>query len=545
YGLGLIGLVTVQLLRASGCNVIGVDINQARLELAESFGAATIHGAECGDVPAKIRSMTSNHGADAVLITASAKTDAIISDSAKMCRQRGRVVLVGVIGLNLNRSDFYEKEIRFQVSCSYGPGRYDSSYEELGRDYPYGFVRWTEQRNFEAILQMLATNRLDFSPLITHHFQIAEAASAYSTIQTDPSALGVILDYEPSAVRKSTVESNSDSQSTSDIVGAVIGAGNFTRATLMPAIAKLPLQTKYIVGRSNGATVQHVASRFSASLATTDFEQVLGDPEVNLGFVTTNHDSHARIACQLLESGKHAFIEKPLALSTDALLEVVETSQKHPALHLMVGFNRRFSPHMAKAKELLRGRAEPISLNLTMNAGAIPADHWVHDPQKGGGRIIGEACHFIDLATFLTGSRVRSVSAHRFGENAVLRDDKMAMSLEFEDGSIASINYFANGSKNYPKESIEVFSDERVLKVDNFRTTRGYGFAGFKKLHTKRQEKGHKQQFQTFVDSIRSGSPPLIPISELVNVTLASFAAVTSARERRTIELASEYGSFC
>lgn len=555
YGLGLIGLVTVQLLRANGCRVIGIDINPGRLQLAQQFGADTIHGGECADVPAKIATMTSMRGADAVLITASAKSDAIISSSAKMCRKRGRVILVGVVGLNLNRSDFYEKEISFQVSCSYGPGRYDAAYEQQGQDYPLGYVRWTEQRNFEAILQMLSAGNISFKQLITHHFELDRASEAYATIQQDSGAMAVLLEYPDQVNSEQTVRisrsndkrppdaqlrtnpSEVDFERVGSVVGAVVGAGNFTRATLMPALKGLPLRMKYVVGRTGGSAVQHVAHKFSVEHATTDLSVVLDDPQVNLVMITTNHDSHASLVCQALSAGKHVFVEKPLALNVQELRSVAAAVAAHPKQLLMVGFNRRFSPHTIRCEKLLSGRASPIAANIMVNAGDIPADHWVHDDRVGGGRIIGEACHFIDLLVHLTGSPVRSISAQRMGGTVAVHDDKMAIAVSLADGSVASINYFANGSKSFPKESISLFSDNRVLTIGNFRKTIGYGFPSFRKLKTLRPDKGHRQQFAALIKAVSETGQGLIPFGQLSNVTLASFAAVTSAREERTVEI--------
>lgn len=542
YGLGLIGLVTAQLLRASGCRVIGIDINPARLALANEFGAEVIDGAECPNLPAKIMAMTDNRGADAVIITASAKTNTIVSDSAKACRKRGRIVLVGVTGLQLNRADFYEKELTFQVSCSYGPGRYDSSYEQAGHDYPIGFVRWTEQRNFEAILAMLSSGQLDFGKLITHRFQLENAPAAYESIQNDPSALGVVLEYPGYADQSRTIaltKTKTNSSISSPVnaslpVIAVVGAGNFTRVTMMPIVSKLPVRMKFVVGRTGTASIQRAAAKFGVENATTDLEAVLCDRDVNLLMVTTNHDSHAHLVCRALQAEKHTFVEKPLAIDVPQLKQVLDAIKQSPGKQLLVGFNRRFSPHIQKCRELLRGRASPIAINIVVNAGEIPPNHWVHDPIVGGGRIIGEACHFLDLAVYLTGSLIRSVSAHRFGGNVSVRDDKMAISLQLDDGSIASVNYFANGNKSYPKERISIFSDNRILEVDNFRLTRGYGFRGFSKLKTFRQEKGHKQQFAALVDRIKRGGDWLIPLEELTNVTLASIAAVQSAATENT-----------
>ena len=542
YGLGLIGLITVQLLRASGCHVIGIDINHARLKLAEEFGADVIHGAECADVVAKVTSLTRMRGADAVLITASTKSDAIISQSAKMCRRRGRIVLIGVVGLNISRSDFYEKEISFRVSCSYGPGRYDSNYEQKGNDYPIGFVRWTEQRNFEAILGLLASGQISFAKLISHHFEHAHAPNAYATIQRDSTALGVLLTYPESrnAARTISVSTPSQSKKEDAVIGAIVGAGNFSRATLLPSIRGLPLTIKYVVGRSGGAAVQHLASKFGIPNATTDCDAVLHDNEVNCVLITTNHDSHARLVCQAIEAGKHVFVEKPLALNVDDLNRIRSATEARPDLQLAVGFNRRFSPHVVKCRELLKGRVAPLSINILVNAGEIPSQHWVHDALVGGGRIVGEACHFIDLVNNLCGSLVRSVTAQRMGGATQIRDDKMSISLAMEDGSVASVNYFANGSKSFPKETITIFSDNRVLQIENFRRTVGFDLKGFSKFKTARQEKGHKQQFAALSQTLVNGGEWLIPMSELTNVTLASFAAVESATSEKTVQIRDE-----
>lgn len=536
YGLGLIGLITVQLLRASGCRVIGVDINAKRLDLAARFGAEVVNGREIENLGAVVVGMTGGRGADAVIITASAKTDQIMADAARMSRKRGRVVLVGVVGLQLNRADFYEKELTFQVSCSYGPGRYDPEYEQKGHDYPLGFVRWTEQRNFEAVLQMLSQGQLNFEPLITHRFSIDNAPEAYRTIQEDSSALGVLLEYPEVADRRQTVDVlavpavHGSGASGGGPVAAVIGAGNFTRATLLPALKGLPGRVKYMVGRSNGAAVQSAAAKFGIPKATTDLSVVLNDPEVNLLLITTNHDSHARLVCQGLAAGKHVFVEKPLALNREQLNHVAEAVGSTPRQQLSVGFNRRFSPHVHHACQLLKGRANPVSVNILVNAGEIPGGHWVHDPGIGGGRIIGEGCHFIDLAVHLTGSLVKQVVSQQMGTVSQAADDKMSLSLQMEDGSVVSICYFANGSKAFPKERITIFSDNRVIEIDNFRITRAFGFRHGRKFKTWRQEKGHRQQFAELFRRVSVGGEWLIPWPQLANVAMASFRAVEFAR---------------
>jgi predicted dehydrogenase len=541
YGLGLIGLVTVQLLQANGCEVLGVDVSEERLKLAEQYGATTVNAAAGGDPVAAASAWTEGKGVDAVLITASAKTDEIIHNAAEMCRKRGRIVLVGVVGLDLRRSDFYEKELTFQVSCSYGPGRYDDAYEQGGRDYPYGFVRWTEQRNFEAILAALAAGRLDVSTLITHRIGLDEAPQAYNIIATDRSALGVILEYAPQADTARAIEVNpAVAKAASGATLGLIGAGNFSKMTLMPALSKTDARLKYIADL-NGAAAKHLASKFSAEQAITDYQDILGDPDVDAVLIAVGHSLHARMVCEALAAGKHAFVEKPLAMNTDEIAQVLQAAQARPDRHVMVGFNRRFSPHTEKIKHLLAGRSEPLAMNMTINAGIIPPDVWVHDPVRGGGRIIGEGCHFIDLLSHIAGSEVVQVASAKMGQGVAVQEDKMSIVLSFADGSVGTVNYFGNGSKSYPKEMLEVFSEGRVLRLDNFRRLDGYGVSGFKKFKTSRQDKGHQAEFAAFVDRVATGGEPLIPLKQLVNITLASFAAMTSAAEARTVVLAEEY----
>lgn len=542
-GMGLIGLVTAQLLLSSGCRVLATDVNPQRLAMAQQFGCEAVNVAEGGDPIAAAQAFTGGKGVDAVLITAAAKGDEIVHEAAQMCRKRGRIVLVGVVDLNLRRSDFYEKELTFQVSCSYGPGRYDDAYEQRGQDYPFGFVRWTEQRNFEAILEALRSRRLIVENLITDRFPLDDAAQAYAKVQSDGNCLGVVLQYpEKTPVNRTLrLRSQPGSRAARQAVLGIIGAGNFARMTMVPALGKTTARLKYIAGRSNGAAVHHLASKFGVEIATTDHRRVLEDDEVNAVLISTRHDAHARLACEALAAGKHVFVEKPLAMNADQVQQILETARRHPDRQLMVGFNRRFSPHVQWMKELLAERSEPLAMNFTANAGYLPADLWVHDPVRGGGRIIGEACHFIDLMVYLTGSEIRSVAAHQMGEGVAVKEDKMAISLGFDDGSVGTVNYFANGSKSYPKEQMQIFSDHRTLQMENFRRTAAFGFRGSRRFRTRRQDKGHRRQFAAFVERVAAGGEPLIPLAQLVNVTLASFAAVEAARAGRTIHLRDEY----
>ena len=541
FGMGLIGLVTVQMLRANGCEVMGIDVNQNRLTLAEKYGALTVNSMT-EDPVAVANSWSNGKGVDGVIITASAKKDEILHQSALMNRKRGRILLVGVVDLNIRRSDFYEKELSFQVSCSYGPGRYDEKYEQAGQDYPYGFVRWTEQRNFEAVLQLMSDRKLVVDDLITHRIPFENALEAYEILTKDPDALGIILQYSDK-VDLSNVINIPVVKTTKNVKPTVgiIGAGNFSKMTLMPALSKTSAKLEYI-SDINGDSAWYVANKYKVSKATTDYQTVLNDPEVNTVLIAVNHNLHAKMVIEALKVGKHVFVEKPLAMNIEELESIYQTVRKIGDLSLMVGFNRRFSPHIQKIKELIKTRTEPIAMNMTVNAGIIPPNHWVHDPIKGGGRIIGEACHFIDLMVFLSGSLVKTVASHRMGGKAAIQEDKMSISIGFEDGSIGTVNYFANGSKSYPKEMLEVFSEGKIIKLDNFRKTIGYGVKNFKKLKTSRQDKGHKDQFAAFVKSIDEGGVPLIPLPQLFNVTLASFAAVKSSHETRVVDINSEYG---
>jgi len=539
FGMGLIGLLTVQLLKAGGCEVIGVDINANRLNLAKNFGITTVNSAEGGNPIAIGRAQTNGQGVDGVIITASAKKDDIIHQAAQACRKRGRIVLVGVVDLNLRRSDFYEKELSFQVSCSYGPGRYDKNYEQNGQDYPYGYVRWTEQRNFQSVLDAMASGRLNVDKLITHRYPLSDAIKAYDKIQNVPDSLGVVLQY-PANIDKSaivTISRQTISAADKAVVG-VIGAGNFSKGILLPALAKTSAKIAYIADLDSAAA-RHSANKFGANQATTDYKKIIEDPKVKAVFVAVGHHLHARFVCEALNASKHVFVEKPLAMNKDELALVTKTAAKASGQMVMVGFNRRFSPHTMKIKELLAGRNEPLCMNMTINAGYIPADHWVQDPKCGGGRIIGEACHFIDLLSYLADSPVTTVSAAMVGGNATVRTDKMSIVLSFADGSVGTINYFANGSRSYPEEVLEVFSDGNVLRVENFRVTRGYGFGWFKKFKTFRQDKGHKNEIAAFIHRVITGGESLIPFQQMSNVTEATFAAVQSAHNNKTIELSS------
>ncbi|MBN1505714.1 MAG: bi-domain-containing oxidoreductase [Sedimentisphaerales bacterium] len=542
FGMGLIGLVTVQLLGASGCEVLGVDPNPHRLRLAEQLGVRTVDLSSDSDPVEAVRAWTGAHGVDGVLITACARTDEIVHQAAECCRTRGRIVLVGVVGLNLRRSDFYEKELTFQVSCSYGPGRYDEAYEQEGQDYPYGLVRWTEGRNFEAVLGAMANGSLNVEPLITHRYALGDAFQAYETIENDGSALGVILQYPEQvdrAVRMAVLQAKS--AGVGKAVVGVIGAGNFAMGTILPCLHKTGARLKCIAGRRNGAALVHAAKRFGFENAVTEHRQILDDDEMDAVFIVTGHSNHASLVVEALQAGRHVFVEKPLAIRAEDLVGITDAVRRHPDRQLMVGFNRRFAAHTEKIRTMLSGRAGPLCMTMTVNAGEIPAGHWTQDPQAGGGRIIGEGCHFIDLLCHLAASPIATIYAARVGRGPAVRDDKMSIVLSFEDGSIGTVNYFANGCKRYPKETLEIFSDGRIIRLENFRVTRTYGFKRDRTFRTRGQDKGHMAEIRAFLDRVAHGGEPLIRYDELLIVTQASIAALTSAQQGRIVTLASEY----
>lgn len=530
-GLGLIGLLTAQLLLANGCNVIGVDVDESKLNLAEKWGVIPCNPKN-GDVVKFVEEQTDGVGADGVIITASAKTDEIISQSAKMSRKRGRIILVGVIGLNLSRADFYEKELSFQVSCSYGPGRYDENYENKGNDYPLPFVRWTEKRNFESVLQAISSGKIQIDEMVTEIVPLNDYLKIYGEIGSSKSIASILKYNETEIVPQHTIQLKEANYTGQNGVIGIIGSGNFTKMTMLPALKGSGAKYKYIASKG-GVSGTAMAQKHGFSHSTTNVQDVLNDNEVDLVLITTRHNLHANMTIKCLEAGKHVFVEKPLALNLEELQNVIHAQQKS-AKTVMVGFNRRFSPHAEKMKALLG--CSQMNVIATMNAGNIPANVWVHDILVGGGRIIGEACHFIDLITYLTGSKVKAVCMNAMGVNPEENTDNASILLKYENGSTGVINYFSNGSKAYSKERVEVYSQEKTLIMDNFRTTVGYGIKGFSKLKTS-IDKGHKNQFHKLIAHTKSGGNPLIPFDEIVNTTIASFAAVESLQKGQWIEL--------
>ena len=549
-GLGLIGLLTVQLLRASGCRVLGLDYDPARLALARRFGAEVVDLAAGADPVAAALAFSRGRGVDAVLLTASTPSSEPVHQAAQMCRKRGRIVLVGVTGLELSRADFYAKELSFQVSCSYGPGRYDPEYEEKGHDYPVGFVRWTEQRNFEAVLDLLAAGALDVAPLITHRFAIDDAPAAYDVLAGKEPSLGIVLGYpeDDGAPPARTIDLASPSARPASHVGApagaptvsligaptvsLIGAGNYGGRVLVDALRRAGADLRTIASGA-GVSARHYGQRGGFRRASTDTDAVLAEVGVDAAVIATRHESHGPLVARALAAGKHVFVEKPLCLTFEELaaIESVLQDRGDAAPLLMVGYNRRFAPHVVRIKPLLDGISAAKHLTVTVNAGAIPQDHWTQDPELGGGRLIGEACHFIDLLRHLVGAPIVGFEVAALAEpGGPPLPDKATITLRFADGSLGVVHYLANGHKGFPKERLEVFVAGRVLQLDNFRVLRAWGFPGLRTMRLWRQDKGADACVAAFVDALRRGRPSPIPLAEVLEVARVTLQIAEAGR---------------
>jgi len=545
-GLGLVGLMTVQILVANGCSVLGIDFDGAKCALAEQFGAKTVNLRE-GEDPIRVADVFSRgRGVDGVIVCAATTSNDPIRQATEMCRRKGRIVLTGVTGLELSRDVFFKKELSFQVSCSYGAGRYDPTYEDQGHDYPFDYVRWTEQRNFEAVLDLMAVGKLDVRPLITHRFAFEDAEKAYGMVADNSEPyIGIILNYEKNIAHgihgKTRKNENEDtgegrtvrlkgsaplatghSSLATPVVG-FIGAGGYTGQVLLPAVVKNKGIRLKSISSGAGVSGTHLGKKFGFETSTTDTEGLLADKEINTVFITTRHNSHYRFIMDALAAGKHVFVEKPLCLTTEELDSIVDTySNLKPNTCdlkplVMLGFNRRFSPLIQEMKKKLGSMTGPKSMVMTVNAGEIPLDHWTQDSKVGGGRIIGEACHFIDLLRYLADSPIVSYDKTVMDSKA---GDTLTINLKFEDGSIGTVHYFANGSKMFPKERVEVFCDGKVMQLDNFRALKGFGFPkkGFKNMRLWKQDKGQCGEVKAFFDAIKEGKKSPIAFEEIVEV---------------------------
>jgi len=560
-GLGLVGQLTVQLLRAAGCQVVGFDPDPEAGRMAALCGADATSNLP-DDVVEKCRELSGGRGADCILITAGTKSNQPVELAAELARDRARVIVVGLVGMDLPRHLYYEKELEVKVSRSYGPGRYDPVYEEKGIDYPVGYVRWTEKRNMEAFLSLVGQGKVKPGMLTTHQFRIEQAAEAYNVIMGKPAPegdagasnesrasvdqseldrrhtggyrCGVVLAYPDSgaAIASKVVNTSARKPATGGQIGVgFIGAGNFARGVLLPAIAKHRNVKLTGVASSTGVSSKNTAEQFGFAYTTSDYLEVVDDPSTTCVFVATRHDAHARIAAECLKRGKSVYVEKPLAMTEEGLREVIDCGSSGPG-HLFVGYNRRFSPLGVALKKKFTGRTGSMSIIYRINAGRLPADHWALDPDQGGGRIVGECCHFVDFVQYLTDSAPVSVCAEGVPAAAAsgASDDSCTISLRMADGSIASIAYYASGDPSIGKELVEVYSDGSIATIDDFRSGEHVRAGKSAKLGSGHQDKGHAGEIAAFLDAVsgKSGSP--FTLESLAATTLTTFAINESLR---------------
>ena len=513
-GLGVVGLLTVQILMANGCQVIAVDFEDSRCSLAKKYGADVVNLSKTDNLDSMSKFLSNGNGVDGVIITAASKSNQIIHRAAEISRKRGKIILVGVVGLNMRREDFYKKELTFQVSCSYGPGRYDPNYEEKGLDYPHAYVRWTEKRNFETILQLISNKKIKTKNLISHEFDITNCLNAYELISKKDPHLGIVLNYK----NNFNPDTKLDFPSSVNLLSekpkiAIIGAGNYAGSILIPSLKKANVVFKSICS-NNGLDSTILAKKYGFANSTTDIKSIIQDEEIDLIIVTTRHDSHAELVVKSLKARKHIFIEKPLALKLGDVKNIKKLLTDNNDSLLCIGYNRRFAPLSKKIRSILGDNPNPLSMVMTVNAGHISKDHWIQDKEIGGGRIIGEVCHFIDLLRFFSGSPIKNF----FKTSMSHTDDVVTIQLIFENGSMGTIHYFSNGDRSLSKERLEIYFDGKVLQLDNFKVLRGYGVKGFKKKKLIRQDKGQTNCMHAFIKSIQTGQPP-IPYEQIIEVS--------------------------
>jgi predicted dehydrogenase/threonine dehydrogenase-like Zn-dependent dehydrogenase len=544
-GLGLLGLLAVGIALAAGCQVFGIDLEPRRVALAAQMGATAVLRPQAEQTAL---AFTHGRGLDAILICADTPTSDPVELAGVIARDRARVVAVGAVGLSLPRKIYYEKELSFINSRSYGPGRYDPAYEEQGQDYPIGYVRWTEGRNMQAFVELLANRRLDVAPLITHRFPIEQAASAYELITgkvTEP-FLGVLLTYpqpvnEPALITQTAepikIRPGGTEKPLSVRLG-VLGAGNFAGAVMFPTLQKIPQIERVAIASASGLHAHSAAQKYGFDSAAADEAQLLRDPSINTIAILTRHDLHSGQVVRALQAGKHVFCEKPLAVNSQQLEEIRLQVELSPQCLLMVGFNRRFAPLAVRLAEFLKDRQEPLVAHYRVNAGFLPLTHWLHDPNQGGGRIIGEGCHFIDFLSFLAGNPPLSVSAQALPDLARYREDNAVLTFTFPDGSLGTVTYLANGDKAFPKERLEVFCAGKVAVLDDFRSLELVQSSKRTLFRSHlRQDKGHRAEWEAFAASILAVGAPPIPYAQLFGVTRATFAAVEALQIGEMVSL--------
>jgi predicted dehydrogenase/threonine dehydrogenase-like Zn-dependent dehydrogenase len=537
-GLGLVGQLTVQLLKAAGCRVFGIDIATEKLDLARASGADQVALRSDADLVQRVQAFTDGHGADAILIAAAASSSDPVQLAPALARDRAVVVAVGMIGMDVPRNAYYEKELQLRLSRSYGPGRYDRTYEEDGVDYPFGYVRWTEQRNMQAFLELVASGSVAPSRLVTHRFPIAEAERAYEIVTGTEPYLGVVLEYPSQPVSHAAVsrrvEVRSSPAATGKVRIGVIGAGNFARSVLLPALRKLEHVELRGVATASAPSAHQTAGRFGFAYTASDWREVVEDSKTDAVLIATRHGLHAPLAAAALRADKSVFLEKPMALTEADLQDVVDACRASGRI-LQVGFNRRFAPTYQRIKAAFAARREPLVMSYRVNAGAVAASSWVVDPVEGGGRIVGEVCHMVDTLVDLVGSPVETVHAQP-GKGA---GDDVIITLRYEDGSLASIVYASGGDRSMPKEYLEVLGGRRSAVLDDFRTARLHGKGATRRLGgpLSHQDKGHAAELAAFVEAVRNGGTSPVDPEVAAHVTRVTFAAVESAQSGQPVHL--------
>lgn len=532
-GLGILGQITCQILKVSGCRVLGIDIDENRINKAMSFGLYKGINAKSYDIVHEIIQNTNGFGADAVIITAASESDSLINQSVEMCRRKGKVVIVGDVAINIKREEFYKRELDVLISTSYGPGRYDDNYEVKGFEYPYAYVRWTEKRNMDEYLKLVSEKKLDIDALIEGTFPAESAKEAYEYIKSDEKPLIVLLEYnlESKPKNKISFEYKAGAKEGKINVG-IIGAGSFTQDVHLPNLEKLKdIFNIYAICSKVGGETESLARQYKAYIATTDYNQILNDENIKLVLVSTRHNLHAKIAVDALKAGKAVFVEKPMALNDNELLELKEIIEK-TKIPYMVGFNRRFSPFAAKIKEIIKNRTNPLLINYRMNAGYIPKEHWVHS-EEGGGRNIGEACHIYDLFNFFTGSEFYSISAHSTTPlpEQYLINDNFSATIKYKNGSVCNLTYTSMGSRVAPKEQMDVYFDGKNLYLNDFKELYLYD-ARIKLLDRGIQDKGHLNELKSFGEYLKGNSEAqVIPLWQLIQATEISFEVEKQIKE--------------
>jgi len=532
-GMGIIGQLTYKILEASGMNPIGVDVSQSQVTQSLDAGIKQVYNRNQEGIEEIIMNFTKGYGADSVIITAGTSSLDPVEFAGSMARKKAKVIIVGAVPTGFSRANFYKKELDLRMSSSYGPGRSDIQYEEKGIDYPIGYVRWTENRNMQSFIDLLSSGRLNISNLISHTFSLDDSPMAYDMILArDEPFAGVVIEYDNSPKVNRNIEIKKDKHRPDDVNVGFIGAGSFAQGSLLPNMKGYCNFIGVATGRGN--TAKYVGDKYGFNYLASSGEEIIADANINTVFITTRHNLHSEYVIKSIKGHKHVFVEKPLAMTESDLNEIKLVLGNTNSSHVMVGFNRRFSPAVKDLKKLFL-KDQRKSIVIRVNSGIMPIDHWVNDPEIGGGRIIGEACHFVDLAMFLADSPIISVSADSMFDANHL-NNTVSINLKMENGSIASINYFANGNKEVPKENIEVFCGGTVAQIDDFKVLKIFGKRS-KTIKYKGQDKGHAAGVQAFLNSIKDGKDCPIPFSESYLSMLATFKVNQSILENRKIQI--------